>query len=83
MAGAYLPETMANPETARSQEPTEASFQKAFGVEGTRWDYLDNPENLLSFRRYGAAMVGSRKMQPPNTIVEGEIHHVLSQCIVC
>ena len=70
-AGAFLPDTLADPEASRSQEPAEASFQRAVGFEGTRFEYFDRPENLLAFKRYGAAMVGSAKVQVPSALLGG------------
>ncbi|THG98942.1 hypothetical protein EW026_g3332 [Hermanssonia centrifuga] len=64
-SAAYLSDTMTDPKTAHSQDPNETSIQKAFRFEGTRWEFLERPENLFMFRRYGAAMSGAAKLQPP------------------
>ncbi|KAF7791494.1 hypothetical protein EIP86_002510 [Pleurotus ostreatoroseus] len=64
-SGAYLSQTLTDPVTAHSKDPNETSIQKAFRFEGTRWEFLERPENLFMFRRYGAAMSGAARLQPP------------------
>ncbi|KAJ3519830.1 hypothetical protein NM688_g9245 [Phlebia brevispora] len=64
-SGAYLSQTLTDPATAHSKDPNQTSIQKAFRFEGTRWEFLERPENLFMFRRYGAAMSGAARLQPP------------------
>ena len=64
-SGAYLSSTLTDPVTAHSQDPNTTSIQRAFHFEGTRWEFMERPENLFMFRRYGAAMSGAAKLQPP------------------
>lgn len=72
-SGAYLSQTLTDPVTAHSQDPNETSIQRAFRFEGTRWEFLERPENLFMFRRYGAAMSGAAKLQPPWAVLTSKL----------
>lgn len=72
-SGAYLSQTLTDPATAHSKDPNETSIQKAFRFEGTRWEFLERPENLFMFRRYGAAMSGAARLQPPWAVLTSKL----------
>ena len=68
-SGAYLAQTLTDPKTAFSEEPNETTIQRAFNFTGSRWDFLERPENVIIARRYASAMNGMSRMQPPEAVV--------------
>ena len=69
-SGAYLRENLVDPVSSHSPDPEHTSFQKAYRFEGTRWEFLEHPQNQFKLRRYGAAMASNSKLQPPDAILK-------------
>lgn len=70
-ACAYLPETLTDPKTAFSEEPSQSAVQLALGTDKALWDYYDTPEGKERGQRFAIVMSGANKLQPPETIVTG------------
>lgn len=71
-AGSWLTEALTDPATAKSEEPEHASVCRALGITEPLWNWWDRPENDIRRRRFGSAMSGTNKIQPPKTILTCE-----------
>ncbi|KAJ3537872.1 hypothetical protein NM688_g6604 [Phlebia brevispora] len=65
----YLDVALTDPTSAHSEEFNEASIQLAFGFKEPLWEWYERPENLLRLRRFGVAMHGAEKLQPPEAVL--------------
>ncbi|KLO09946.1 S-adenosyl-L-methionine-dependent methyltransferase [Schizopora paradoxa] len=64
-SAAYLSETLLDPETAFSGGPTKCSLQRAFNTEKTIFDWFEDPDQKHRLYRFGVAMEGAAKFEPP------------------
>lgn len=60
-----------DPKTTFSEEPNVSPYQKAFSTDMLMWDYVEEPENAVRFRRINLAMIGTSTSQPPAAILRG------------
>ncbi|KAG5331582.1 hypothetical protein C0989_007906 [Termitomyces sp. Mn162] len=67
-ASAYAWETLSDPMTVKSGDPTAAPLSRAFNVKQTYWDFLAHDE--LRSRRFNIGMRGVQAMQPANAILK-------------
>ncbi|KAJ6525736.1 O-methyltransferase [Mycena capillaripes] len=65
----YLPETLLDPATSASSLPTESAFNRAFGVNMDVFAWYELPENRHRFNRFSMAMLATRALSPPSTIL--------------
>lgn len=70
-ASACLPETLTDPNTAFSEEPSEGAIQRALGTDLTLWEYYATPEGKERGQRFAIFMAGTNKLQPPEAIITG------------
>lgn len=66
----YMKECLTDPQTASSEEPNEAPFNRAFRTNVMLWEWLEQPENVLRRKRFGVAMKGSLDIQNPRAILD-------------
>ncbi|OCH84738.1 O-methyltransferase [Obba rivulosa] len=55
-SAAYLSDTLTDPRTASSYEPTESAFNRAFGTPNGMFEWYEQPENAFRLRRFNAGM---------------------------
>ena len=70
-ASAYAWETLADPQTAFSGDPTASAFARSIGTKDTLWQYYGRPEERFRHRRFDIAMQGVQALQPPDVILRG------------
>lgn len=70
-ASAYLMDNLRDPETAYSSEPNKAPFHRALGIDVPLWVWYKRPEQSYHRRRFGVAMHGLAKLQPPDILTNG------------
>ncbi|KAF9462317.1 S-adenosyl-L-methionine-dependent methyltransferase [Collybia nuda] len=68
-ASAYSWETLADPKTVRSEDPTAAPFGRAFKTTDTLWDFHARPEENIRHHRFGIGMKGIQALQPADAIL--------------
>ncbi|KAF5353683.1 hypothetical protein D9758_008626 [Tetrapyrgos nigripes] len=68
-SAAYAWETLVDPEMGKSSETTAAPFNKVYNTKETFFSYYELPEQIDRRRRFGIAMQGVEKMQPPSAIL--------------
>ncbi|KAJ7806154.1 O-methyltransferase [Mycena olivaceomarginata] len=68
-SAAYLTETLLDPATSASSLPTESAFNRAFGVDMDLFAWYELPENRTRFNRFSKAMLATRALSPPSTIL--------------
>nr|GAT49961.1 S-adenosyl-L-methionine-dependent methyltransferase [Mycena chlorophos] len=68
-ASAYAWETLADPQTRLSGDPTASPFARAMGRPETLWTYFERPENSFAAHRFGIGMQGIEGLQPPDAIL--------------
>lgn len=78
-AAACLPETMTDPISALSEEPTQCAVQRALGTDKALWDYYGTPEGKVQGQRFGVVMAGANKLQPPEAVITGNYRFCLTQ----
>lgn len=81
-AGAWMFENITDPVTGKSEEPQHASVCRAFQLKEPIWNWWEQPENIGRLRRFGAAMSGTNKMQPPQTILSGKLMSLYASYVV-
>ena len=64
---AYLIDALFDPVTAKSQEPTETPFNRAYNTNELFWSWIYDPERSLDGERFGHAM---RAIQPTQDFPE-------------
>ncbi|TFY51548.1 hypothetical protein EVG20_g10950 [Dentipellis fragilis] len=69
-ASAYTWETLADPQTGHSGEPTATPFCRAFARNETVWQFYGRPEEKYRQRRFDAAMLGVQALQIADAIFE-------------
>ncbi|TFY66484.1 hypothetical protein EVG20_g4602 [Dentipellis fragilis] len=69
-ASAYTWETISDPQTSHSGDPTASAFARAFGVKETLWQFYEHPEEKYRQRRFDAGMHGVQAVQPPDAILD-------------
>ncbi|KAK0458974.1 O-methyltransferase-domain-containing protein [Desarmillaria tabescens] len=67
----YITEHLTNPETAQEDSAEHSPMMQAFGCDLGVWNWLEQPSNQLRLRRFGVAMDGVNRMQPPDSILKG------------
>ena len=72
-ASAYAWETLADPATAKSGEPTEAPLARAMGVKETLWEFYARPEQAFRQRRFNIGMQGVRALEPVDASLGGKL----------
>ncbi|KAI9441018.1 S-adenosyl-L-methionine-dependent methyltransferase [Lactarius indigo] len=70
-SSSYLAETLLDPEIGLSTEPTKTALNKAFGIEGDMWSWLDGPDNRLRLASFGALMTGYKNISPEAVLLNG------------
>ncbi|KAJ7612050.1 S-adenosyl-L-methionine-dependent methyltransferase [Mycena polygramma] len=68
-ASAYAWETLADPATVRSGDPTASPFARAMGRPETLWQYYERPEEQFRLHRFGIGMQGIEALQPADAIL--------------
>ncbi|KAK7453966.1 hypothetical protein VKT23_011478 [Stygiomarasmius scandens] len=68
-AAAYAWETFSDPEMGNSSETTAAPFNKVYDTKETFFSFYERPDQAYRRRRFGIAMQGVEKMQPPTVIL--------------
>ncbi|KAF5370952.1 hypothetical protein D9757_009884 [Collybiopsis confluens] len=68
---ALMPEHFLDPETSFSGEPQKTPFNRTYGTDLPFFDWYAKEENEAYRRRFGLAMLGSRKFEPANAILLG------------
>ena len=66
-----MTETLLDPEFGHSTEPTKTALNKALGIEGDMWNWLEGPDNRYRLARFSAAMTGLRNMTPEYALLDG------------
>lgn len=64
-------EHLTDPETAATDDPSRTPMMRAFGYKGTVWSWLEEPDNIMRLKRFGAAMKGVSSVQAPEAILKG------------
>jgi hypothetical protein len=64
-----------------SEDVKQAPSQRAFGVDGTFWDFLVLPGNEHRQARFSEAMGAASRQHPPDFVVAGTIQ--LLFCELC
>ena len=54
-----------------SNHPMYAPFNLAFGTAQPYFEWLERPDNVLRFKRFGKAMTGTSKWEVPGAILDG------------
>ncbi|KAF8259331.1 O-methyltransferase [Lactarius quietus] len=70
-SSSFLTETLLDPEFGHATEPNKTALNKAFGIEGDMWSWLERPDNRLRLVRFGAAMAGLRSIAPQDALLNG------------
>jgi hypothetical protein len=68
---AYFTETLLEPSTSHSFLPTQSAFNKAFDVDVDVFEWYERPGNEMRFQRFSMAMMATRGLSPPDTILKG------------
>ncbi len=68
-ASAYAWDTLADPKTVKSGDPTASPFARAFNTQGTLWDLHSRDERRQ--RRFNIGMQGIQSLQPVDAILKG------------
>ncbi|TFY59550.1 hypothetical protein EVG20_g7747 [Dentipellis fragilis] len=68
-ASAYAWETLADPETRHSGDPSKSPFARALRTTESIWQFLERPEEQFRRRRFDAAMRGTQALQPADAIL--------------
>ncbi|KAA1477972.1 S-adenosyl-L-methionine-dependent methyltransferase [Dentipellis sp. KUC8613] len=68
-ASAYSWETLSDPSTGHSGDPTASAFARAFKTNETLWQFYEHPEQKYRQRRFDAGMQGIQALQPPDAIL--------------
>ncbi|KAJ6608071.1 S-adenosyl-L-methionine-dependent methyltransferase [Mycena sp. CBHHK59/15] len=69
-ASAYAWETLADPATVRSGDPTASPFARAMGLVETLWEFYERPEQQFRHHRFGIGMQGIEALQPADAILK-------------
>ncbi|KAJ6480521.1 S-adenosyl-L-methionine-dependent methyltransferase [Mycena vitilis] len=69
-ASAYAWESLADPATAGSGNPTASPFARAMGRPETLWTYYARPEEKFRQHRFGIGMEGIQALQPADAILK-------------
>ncbi|KAF7792891.1 hypothetical protein EIP86_003992 [Pleurotus ostreatoroseus] len=67
----WLPETIIDKTVGASQEPNEASFNKAYDTQLSIFPWWELPENAYRDKRFGIGMQGIQSKTSPGAIIEG------------
>ncbi|THU80378.1 S-adenosyl-L-methionine-dependent methyltransferase [Dendrothele bispora CBS 962.96] len=67
-AAAYSWETLSDPEMGKSSEPNASPFNKVHNTKETLFSFYERPDQASRRKRFGIAMQGVEKMQPPTII---------------
>ena len=68
----YLYESISDPEFALSGEPGHCSLAKAFNYDKALWDFYEEPSQKHRLYRFGVAMEGVKRFEPPDLAVDGD-----------
>jgi hypothetical protein len=66
-----LPEMISDPEWCMLDEPKHAPLSRAYGIDGTLWDFLAAPGNEVKQACFTATMVGFERLWPSDLILRG------------
>ncbi|KAF8177344.1 S-adenosyl-L-methionine-dependent methyltransferase [Mycena galopus ATCC 62051] len=69
-ASAYAWETLADPATRNSGDPTASPFARAMGRAETMWAYLARPEEQFRQHRFNIGMAGAQAFERSDSIVK-------------
>jgi hypothetical protein len=70
-SSAEIPQHMADLDLCMPEDPRSAPLSRAFGVDGTFWDYLAAPGNESRQAAFTAGMVTYDRTFPPDLILDG------------
>lgn len=70
-ASAYSWETLDDPATRFSDEPSEGAFGRAFNTRDTKWEFYDRPIEGYRRDRFAVGMRGIQQIQPQSAILHG------------
>jgi hypothetical protein len=70
-SAAVAVETLLDPATKFSEEPTDTPFNRAFNTDLTYWAWVKLPEQQYRLRRFNVAMQGIAAMQPDSVVLNG------------
>lgn len=79
-SASYLTETLLNPETAFSSDPTKCSLQRAFQMDKTIFDWFEDPDQKHRLYRFGVAMEGAAKFERPELALDGALSSPTAEC---
>ncbi|KAA1478055.1 S-adenosyl-L-methionine-dependent methyltransferase [Dentipellis sp. KUC8613] len=68
-ASAIAWETLSDPKTSHSGDPTASPFSRAVGKQETLWQFYARPEEKYRQRRFDAGMQGIQALQPADAIL--------------
>ncbi|KAJ7269517.1 S-adenosyl-L-methionine-dependent methyltransferase [Mycena rebaudengoi] len=68
-ASAVSWETLSDPATVRSGDPTASPFARAMGRSETLWNFYERPEEAFRHHRFGIGMQGIQALQPADAIL--------------
>lgn len=68
---ASLAETLLDPVTGFSEEPTEAAFQRGHRTRLSCYEWLEEPENITSLCKFPNAMRGTTHYNSDKAVNEG------------
>ena len=69
----WLPETIIDKTVGASQEPNEASFNKAYDTQLSIFPWCELPENAYRDKLFGIGMQGIQSKTSPGAIIEGTL----------
>lgn len=82
-------ETLSDPETAYTGNPSKSPFNRAFGTEETLWETFEKPGHERELRRFGTAMLCGKEFDPVKGLLEStysnicpSVHFFSSICLV-
>ncbi|KAA1470992.1 S-adenosyl-L-methionine-dependent methyltransferase [Dentipellis sp. KUC8613] len=67
----YIVEHLTDPDTAFEDSMERSPMMLAFKSDEGVWSWLEQPWNVMRLKRFGVAMDGVSKMQPPDSILKG------------
>ena len=69
----YLQEVLSDPSWSASGDPAKTPFTRAFKIDIPIWEWMEQPNNSLRLRRFGAAMTSLAHATLPGAIKAGMI----------
>lgn len=63
-ASSYLYESLSDPGTGSSGDPSKSPFNRAFNTEATMWEMFEQPGHERELKRFGLAMTIVKEVDP-------------------